>query len=118
MLLFLCGSADAHIDDDLVQPRQRMPVLAANFFGQRGQHLLGVFFLEAGRRQRASGLFFLGSALGTFLTLLRFGSFLGLVGLVGRRGVARWLIFGHGRRSYFLRQPRRPAPLLGVISSW
>ena len=57
VLLFLRRGPDAHVDDDLFQSRQRQLVLAAELFGERGNDLLEVLFLEARRRNGAGGLF-------------------------------------------------------------
>ena len=39
------ADADAHVDDDLLQPRQRQPVLAAQLLLQRRKDFFLVFFL-------------------------------------------------------------------------
>ena len=46
VLLLADGLAHAHVDHDLLQPRQREPVAAAELLGQRRQDLLVVLFLQ------------------------------------------------------------------------
>src|SRR5439155_21394808 len=93
--------------DDLFQSRQRQLVLAAELFGERGNDLLEVLFLETRRRNGAGGLFGFRLLL-AFFTLFAFRAFLALGGLIAFLSARRLgALFAVGFR--------RLGPLLGFF---